>query len=1228
MPKGEDNPRPPGAEQTPPGADSVDEFGLKEEDYEEEVGVFDEEWKIVKETPEEDDAAATPTEPDAPAEQAPLDVVQKPSTPPPPLPTTTSMPAATSRTPTPPPTPVTEPGVSLQEAGAPPSGQPREIRDTGDAVEIKGIGRFDSKNGVVEFPDGSSVDMKIPDGPSVVFSLMGRDFIKVFYLNIRKFVPDNNVVDNLFKDLFIHLEPFKVELSSYTRGEIELEPTIDGIKKGLNQMKAEVAHAVLQARTEPAEPTEPTEPAGTPAFEPPPEPPPTPSLERRGEPRADIGEFAARIGASDRFRSHGEDTSQWWEYEYQIPGYDSLWYPVNATLGGGIKASIRLTATIGGRELENIFDIRIDQCTSADGIDSGITAHIGETQDRLYIYEALGARADLADALTIDDAGGKVWARFYYGRSFEIIPAPPDGFDVRYRGDTILSSVPADISRRELEEAILRVWKDDLGTKPELSKAKERVYYRTEDALPAVGHLVFFKTPSGPEIGRIQECEESSCRVVTATGVELLVSMAQIHEDFPFAQTNEDEMIERFVKREKGLGDVWDMDEDQFVAVYGKIVEKHKGGKIKSQWRIVDPYSGEEIRTSALALFPTEKQKQEMLRDLFEQRTAARDKSRQMKETLETRGFSKPLLDRMERLPTGSRSFLAYKGPGGKSFEIFEYQSGQIRLAVLEIGLPIRPNDGPDMIDRYIAIIAASPHREEFPPDASQYAASSPITKTPGGAMGGEADLGIYIDPEGGVFVGSFQNGLGRLTDADGHPMDPSEYRYADGRSYYGYMRGGERGGGYFGGGIFTDAAGNACRASFDDIGPVLAGSAEITYASGDAYRGAVVPVRSERGVLQTFERHGSGTYTRKNPVTGEAIVFEGIFDHDVLASGRAALRGGAVIYAGDFADWEATGSGAMEYEDGSLYQGNFSRWKREGVGIHRGADGSVYVGEWLANKVHGQGTFRSHDGKKQWSGRWENGKPVEKGDTAYALSIGIFDAMKNRFLLFDGSFVELNIPGVDLPCRMETERDTKGFHDFKFFYGADYELIGSYVKHADQTDAEVRLIRIGGALVHIETGIAGAGGFKQALEHFQQLVAKDVQEKRAGRDGRPLSRAQKPWGAGDRPADVGDVKDEKFSDWTYTGEWDTATKKMHGAGALSHEFGDRARTVVAVFANGGVLDQRGRVQYRKDGEETFEEYDGDLRAGGIENGKGDVYRVDVKTGERRLLFRGQFAAG
>ena len=99
--------------------------------------------------------------------------------------------------------------------------------------------------------------------------------------------------------------------------------------------------------------------------------------------------------------------------------------------------------------------------------------------------------------------------------------------------------------------------------------------------------------------------------------------------------------------------------------------------------------------------------------------------------------------------------------------------------------------------------------------------------------------------------------------------------------------------------------------------------------------------------------------------------------------TGRKTDRYGAAQFTGDWVEGVPSGSGKLEYDDGSVYEGQVLYGSLEGQGSIRWSNGDSYSGQWHQSSINGYGTYTWSNGTR-YEGQWVNGQMEGQGTTYF----------------------------------------------------------------------------------------------------------------------------------------------------------------------------------------------------------------------------------------------------
>lgn len=146
-------------------------------------------------------------------------------------------------------------------------------------------------------------------------------------------------------------------------------------------------------------------------------------------------------------------------------------------------------------------------------------------------------------------------------------------------------------------------------------------------------------------------------------------------------------------------------------------------------------------------------------------------------------------------------------------------------------------------------------------------------------------------------------------------------------------------------------------------------------YADGQ-YSGSGILYAGDGAVLYRGE-FADGKYNGSGELSENGVTLSGEFRNGVLQGAGTITRDGVTLFAGDFVDGAAEGSGKENYDDGAIhYSGSFSAGAPHGEALEYYPDGTLkYNGRFTAGKYNGEGTLYAEDGTKLYSGGFEMGK-------------------------------------------------------------------------------------------------------------------------------------------------------------------------------------------------------------------------------------------------------------
>ena len=113
----------------------------------------------------------------------------------------------------------------------------------------------------------------------------------------------------------------------------------------------------------------------------------------------------------------------------------------------------------------------------------------------------------------------------------------------------------------------------------------------------------------------------------------------------------------------------------------------------------------------------------------------------------------------------------------------------------------------------------------------------------------------------------------------------------------------------------------------------------------------------------------GSGTIEFENGSRYTGLYRDNLFD----GQGELRFHSGAV-YTGAWAKGKRLGHGTMTWPEGTVYEGQWEDGKRDGQGKMTWPDGMVFEGQWKDDKRNGQGRMTWRDGTV-YEGQWKDGK-------------------------------------------------------------------------------------------------------------------------------------------------------------------------------------------------------------------------------------------------------------
>ncbi|KAF8565987.1 hypothetical protein P879_01891 [Paragonimus westermani] len=104
--------------------------------------------------------------------------------------------------------------------------------------------------------------------------------------------------------------------------------------------------------------------------------------------------------------------------------------------------------------------------------------------------------------------------------------------------------------------------------------------------------------------------------------------------------------------------------------------------------------------------------------------------------------------------------------------------------------------------------------------------------------------------------------------------------------------------------------------------------------------------------------------------------LYEGELRNGLLhGKGKFTWSEDGVCYTGDFSNNEISGTGRIEWPDGSYYEGEVVRGMRHGQGTYFHPSGLRYVGQWNNGKKHGKGRLEyNSSGSSFYEGEWFQG--------------------------------------------------------------------------------------------------------------------------------------------------------------------------------------------------------------------------------------------------------------
>ena len=214
---------------------------------------------------------------------------------------------------------------------------------------------------------------------------------------------------------------------------------------------------------------------------------------------------------------------------------------------------------------------------------------------------------------------------------------------------------------------------------------------------------------------------------------------------------------------------------------------------------------------------------------------------------------------------------------------------------------------------------------------------------------------GIWMDADGGKFVGTFASGdrfKGVWTAGDG------------GGAFY---DGDWRDGAAAGAGVGTLPSGPPGRYTGAWRAGMPHGRGVAHYVDGARYDG-----EWEAGLP-----HGDGHLTRP-----DGSFYRGEWCRGAEHGAGRALTPTGIRYEGTWVDGAPHGTGRERTPAGETYVGGFARGVRTGRGRSATPDGASYAGDWASGARHGRGKAVFADGTV-FDGRWERGAWLQSGACA-----------------------------------------------------------------------------------------------------------------------------------------------------------------------------------------------------------------------------------------------------
>eukprot|EP00970_Alexandrium_tamarense_P019159 scaffold13659_cov193-Alexandrium_tamarense.AAC.2 len=254
-------------------------------------------------------------------------------------------------------------------------------------------------------------------------------------------------------------------------------------------------------------------------------------------------------------------------------------------------------------------------------------------------------------------------------------------------------------------------------------------------------------------------------------------------------------------------------------------------------------------------------------------------------------------------------------------------------------------------------------------------------------AAGKRTGHGIMTYESGGCYEGGFVN--------DKYEDDrQATYQWADGDSYKGQWKNGERNGK----GAFQTSLGAVEYSMYENgvaTGEGVAWSPDRKTAhrlvDGEK-KMEMLPEEAESFAKEKFDLPVPGIYEVISPTTpvastpsAAATKHPGLLQRlfkkfDADGNKMYKDNGDWGSYKGGFdARGKRTGHGVMTYESNSVYDGEFVDDVYSGEGNYRWSDGDSYQGQWKDGERHGKGIFRSATGAVEYS-MYENGTATGEG--------------------------------------------------------------------------------------------------------------------------------------------------------------------------------------------------------------------------------------------------------